>query len=193
MTSDVYILDNENRGQINVFLSLSCRTPNYEECDEMYEDESKIRFVIDPAHPAKTLFLGFWSKYSQPISIKPVYGEFLSSLNKKRDKVGISAQSQLEEYVNKVKPDIFEKAQKRLFNKVGDEERANIIKSIMLKKQQKIYEMSNGKNYIDFNRVRTHNPNNFKVTTLKRKCVQYIVNSSHPGTTQRLGTESQGR
>lgn len=141
------------------------------ECDEVFEDESKIKFTINPDHPAKNLYLGVCSRYSQPISLKPIYGEFIVA-KKPKKKLHYSARDTLEEQTRRPKQDIFQRANDRLFNKLGDEERAEVIRDIMKKKQRKIYELSKGKNYISLNKVQT---NLFRVTNLKRKYAENSV------------------
>lgn len=164
-------MDNENRGQIKVYLSVVYKMPNYMECDEAYEDEPKIRFKINPDHPAKAVYFGVCSRYGQPISIKPIYGEFVVAKQKKRG-LAFSHRNLLEILPKKSKSDIFEKANQRLFHKMGEEDRADLIHSIMRKKHRKIYELSKGKDYININKVQT---NLFRVSNLKRKYVGILV------------------
>lgn len=141
------------------------------ECDLLYEDEAKIRYVINPDHPGKTLFIGVSSRYSQPISIKPVYGEFVVPKPKKK-KLHYSSNDILEDHTRKPKADIFQKANDRLFHKMNEEERADVVKDIVRRKQRKIYELSKGKNYINQNKLQT---NLFRVSNLKRKYIENIV------------------
>jgi hypothetical protein len=145
--------------------------PNYLECDDVFEDVSKIKFTINPDHPAKNLYIGVSSRYSQPISLKPIYGEFIVPKQRKK-KLHYSTRDTLEEQGRKPKPDIFQKANDRLFNKLGDEERAEVIREIMLKKQRKLYELAKGKDYISLNKAQA---NLFRVENLKRKYVENIV------------------
>lgn len=168
---DLYILDNENKGQIKVYISTLYKMPNYMECEDSFEDEQKIRFVINPDSPAKFLYLGVCSRYSQPISIKPIYGQFAVAKQKKR-RPAFTSQHLIAEKAKKSKPDIFQKANERLFSKMGEEERAELIRDIMRKRQRKIYELAKGKDYIALNR---DHANLFRVSKLKRKYVQNIV------------------
>lgn len=72
----MYILDSENRGSVRFFLSTTTKTPHYFDCEELVQDLPRFRFSTPQNLPLKAerhLYLGVYSRYSQPVSIKAAY------------------------------------------------------------------------------------------------------------------------
>lgn len=179
LKADIYILDNENRENIRVYLSTQCQTPNYLDCEEEFRDDQvyHIRYAIKPESRSDGLYLGINSRYSQPISIKPVYGEIMADKRSVGRRLPMRSSRSVADKTNG-KVDVFKRAEARLFDKMTDEERQDEIRTLKRIKQRKIFAMAHGKNFLQINKVKA---NHFRMTGLKKKYSVLVVLSDHIG------------
>lgn len=155
-------------------MSSSTKSPNYLDCEAEYKDQQvhRIRYLLNQEARSNFLYLGIYSRYGQPISIKPVYGEFTSTgVIQRRGSRFKSSKDVSQIKSNSRRIDIFKKAESQLFDKMTDEERQDEIKEIMLRKQRKMFELAKGKDFISINRIKA---NLFRATNLKKR---YLENS----------------
>lgn len=129
-----------------------------------HQNQFKFTFPVKPDLKQPFLYLGVSSKHSQvtptqqPISIKAIYGEItVPRLGKKKAKLP---------------KDLFQRVELKLFGNMSEEERRDEILEIKRKKQRAIFELANGKNFIDINRSQAYL---LRMTGMKRKYQQQIV------------------
>jgi hypothetical protein len=178
LTADIYILDNENRENIRVYLSTQCDTPNSLDCEEEFKDHQVyyIRYLINPESKATTIYMGINSRYSQPISIKPVFGQITAARKEPSRRHLWQSSRNVNKFAGKT--DVFKKAEARLFDKMTDEERHDEIRELKRRKQLKIFEMAHGKNFVEINKVKA---NHFRMTGLRKKYSILVVILHHLG------------
>lgn len=147
---DFYLLTNDTRSHLLIYISAYTPTPNFDEYEEIYEGEAKIKYNFKKETTLTTLYLGVSCRNTIPISIKPIYGEIRIPKSERR----IAAAALAPKVDPKLsKKDVFKANMERLFFKMSDEERKEEIRQLIQDRHQKAIALSQGKNYLDINKV----------------------------------------
>lgn len=119
------------------------------------------KYTMDPKTPI--LYLGVCSKSAQSLSIKAIFGD---PINPQRKNPNYKPSEQ-RIFGN----DIFKTVEARLFDKMSEEERMEVIRDLKRQKQRKIMELAQGKDFVQLNAISS---TTLRKTGLRRK---YKLNS----------------